>query len=187
MRQRNKRQIPNGAAPKPTSPKTLGETLIDSLFARRIQLTDTDNLNRALSNDYKNQYANLLLVLQNLHQAKLNGHTELASDVKEMLVAQLISFKKYKQHLIDLAEEHIQYGGQELDERLLRELYHNNQAALKLEQLAKEIPSTVSIDWSIDYAKLKDLLSQMILLFEQAGGATGGMEILEKAFAPHIS
>jgi hypothetical protein len=185
MRRKNKTKgMPNGDAPKPRLTSTAAQSIIEPSFLKRIQITDSNNLRSALSGDYLNQIALTLTILSSMPSSNETIRRELGS----ILISHLKGFKTYKQYLLERVKEHKQHCAQDIDEsQVLAELFYNNPTAQKLEMLAIKVPSTISMDGSIDLLMLRDLVKQMIMIFEEAGVPPNAMEALEKAFAPHSS
>ena len=185
-----KQQITRPATAKQITKETLVESIRGSSICTHIQLSNAMDLRNALSLDYRNQYATVLTIMQLITYSKCIGDSNAIKKSKKMLVRSLRNFKTYSKNLIRIIRDYNRYRDpQEKKVKLkhaMHELFEENRLAQELEQLAMQVPSVVSIDGSIDFARLKNLIRQMIQVYEQAGEKNGRLHVLELAFEPFL-
>jgi len=155
----------------------------------RVQLTHDVPLNMALTSDYRNAYTAIVNMLNTISYARKLGVPEKAMALSPRVGERIRDFPNYRGHLRSLLEEHNsrQAEGRRVGiEAAMAELIDSNPAAMRLDELAGEVPGTIAEDGKVDYARLKALFREMIEIYSRADRLDPDFTALDSAFGPFL-
>lgn len=168
----------------------MGPDIIRELrSSARVQLTHDVPLNMALTSDYRNAYTAIVNILHAISYSREFGVPEKGEALRPRLGNLIREFPNYRGHLRSLLAEHNSGQAEERKvdiEEVMVELIDSNPAAIRLDELAAEVPGTISEDGRIDYRRLESIFREMIAIYSSIEELEPDFRALDSAFGPFL-
>jgi len=176
--------------PKPSGrAQSIESALRTSSISTRIQLTQDSPLCLTLCGDFRSQCATLVANLANISWIRSHGNAEKTEKAQVMFYKFLKGFRTYRSVVAQKLKSYKDYKKPHEPEfstkDVLEEMYGNNPRAQRLERLALQVRTTAGKDGQIDFARLKEIVSEMFSYFENSY-LPDWRPALDRAFAPFL-